>query len=145
MKLALLILHILSVGASMQCCSISREISDPTRPTQVRGWEPSEVGSTNIKGAFVLEKGQSTDNGKVGVKVIDIYPAQCRLLDSPKMPKAKIQFYKVSDQTIICESTFDRGGNRLDLPDVCKENLEWSVIYVSDINYKEKWVAFDLR
>lgn len=92
-----------------------------------------------------MNKGESTDNGHVGIKVIDIYPAKYHLLDAPDLPKAKMQFFRVPDQTVICEGIFTRGGNRLDLPYLCNDSLEWSVIYIRDINHGENWVFFDLR
>ena len=33
----------------------------------------------------------------------------------------------------------------LALPDVCRDRLDWSVISINEINYKENWVFFDLR
>src|SRR5882724_12214273 len=115
------------------------EIVNPSRPSSARGWEKTEVGSISVKGEFVLNKGEATDNGHVGLKVTDIYPAKYHFLDAPDLPKAQVQFFKVPDQTVICEGVFTRGGNRLDLPDLCKNDLEWNVIYIRDVNYDEGW------
>ena len=127
------------------CFGWGAEIENPTRPPSVHGWQKYETGSITVKGEFVLKKGESTDNGHVGVKVTDIYPAKHHLLDSPELPKAKVQFFRVPDQTVVCEGVFTRGSNRLDLPDLCKNNLEWNVIYSRDVNYDEGWVFLDLR
>jgi|SRR6266404_6952698 len=127
------------------CFGWGAEIENPTRPLSVRGWQSVEVGSITIKGEFLLRKGESTDNGHVGLKVTEIYPAKHHLLDSPELPKAKVQFFRIPDRTLVCEGVFTRGSNRLDLPDVCKNNLEWTVIYIRDVNYHEGWVFLDLR
>jgi hypothetical protein len=127
------------------CSSWDPEIVKPTRPRSVHGWQKYDTGSIQIRGEFVLGKDESIDNGHVGIKVLDIYPAKYHLLDSPELPKTKIQFFRVSEQTPICEGIFSRGGNRLDLPDTCKNYLEWTVIYIRDINHSESWVFFDLR
>jgi hypothetical protein len=127
------------------CGGWDPEIVKPTRPASVHGWQKYETESLTIKGQFVLSKGESTDNGHVGIRVVDIYAAKYHLLDSPELPRAKVQFFRVPDQTIICEGIFERGGNRLDLPDLCKDNLAWTVIYINGINHSESWVFFDLR
>ena len=127
------------------CFGWGAEIEKPTRPTSVRGWQKYETGSITVKGEFVLKKGESTDNGRVGIKVVDLYPAEHHLLDSPELPKAKVQFFRVPDQTPICEGVFTRGSNSLTLADLCKNNLDWTVIYIRDVNYDEGWVFLDLR
>jgi hypothetical protein len=127
------------------CNGWDDEIVKPIRPTSVHGWQKYDTGSITVTGEFVLSKGESVDNGRVGIRVIDIYPAKYHLLDSPELPEAKMEFFRVADQSRICEGVFTRGGNRLDLPDVCKNDLEWTVIYVRDINHSESWVFFDLR
>jgi len=127
------------------CVEWGREIENPTRPTSVRGWKKYETGSIGIKGEFVLKKGETTHNGQIGIRVVDLIAAKYHLFDSPELPKAKVQFFRVSDQAVICEGVFTRGSNRVDLPDLCKNNLEWSVIYIRDVNHDEGWVFLDLR
>jgi hypothetical protein len=50
----------------------------PTRPANLTGWhvEPRRDGVTFV-GDFVLSKGESTDNGEIGVKVVDIAATPC--------------------------------------------------------------------
>jgi hypothetical protein len=127
------------------CVGLGDEIERPTRPPSVRGWQSVEVGSITVKGEFLLKKGESTNNGRVGLKVTDLYPAKHHLLDSPELPKAKVQFFRIPDQTVICEGVFTRGSNSLTTADLCKNNLEWNVIYIRDVNYDEGWVFLDLR
>lgn len=127
------------------CVGWGDEIERPIRPPSVRGWQSVEVGPITVKGEFLLKKGESTHNGRVGLRVTDIYPAKHHLLDSPELPKAKVQFFKVPDHTLICEGVFTRGSNSLTTADLCKNKLEWSVIYIRDVNYDEGWVFLDLR
>lgn len=127
------------------CSRWGREIEKPTRPMTVHGWKQYETGSIGVKGEFVLQKGESTHNDRLGVKVVDLYAAKYHLLDSPELPKAKFSFFRFPDQAVICEGVFTRGSNRLDLPNLCQDKLEWTVIYVRDVNYDEGWVFFDLR
>lgn len=127
------------------CGGFGKEITSPTPPAAVHGWQKYQSGSVTVQGEFVLHKGESSDNGQFGIRVMDTYPAKTHLLDSPEMPKAKIQFYRVKDQALICEGVFTRGSNSLTLPDLCNDRLPWSVIYVRDVNDSEKWVFLDLR
>ena len=143
-------LKLLSAGAVIitqlsGCCSSQPEMRTGPRPQNVRGWQESQVGAITVKGQFVLNKGEATDNGRFGVRVLDIHPGRCHLFDVPDFPTTKLQFYKVPDQTVICEWTFKPGSGRLDLPDICGNKLDWSAISIDEINYKENWVFFDLR
>jgi hypothetical protein len=121
-----------------------RQLNEPERPSKVRGWEEHRIGTVTYDGDFVLDKGESTDNGKIGIRLIETYPGKCGLFKEREYPKAKLQFYRVSDQVILCESIFDRGTMGLE-PPICGADLEWSVIGITDINSKENWIVFDLR
>jgi hypothetical protein len=127
------------------CCSSQPEMRTGPRPNSVRGWQESQEGAIKVKGQFVLNKGESTDNGRFGIKILDIYPGKCHLFDIPDFPTTKLQFFRVSDHAVICEWTFKPGSGRLDLPHICKENLDWTAISINEINYKENWVFFELR
>jgi hypothetical protein len=127
---------------SSGCCD--KEITEPTRPV-VHGWKATQLGSITVKGSFILQKGETTDNGQIGIKLVDVYPAKCRLFNVSELPYAKIQFYKVSDKATICEGLFTLGSHSLDLPHLCGDKLEWNVIYIQDVNFKEGWAAFDIK
>src|SRR5215510_7637651 len=53
---------------SSSCCSDMRQLNEPERPSKVRGWDELRDGNTVIKGIFLLNKGESTDNGKIGIR-----------------------------------------------------------------------------
>jgi hypothetical protein len=146
MKVACYVFSALAVLLSSNCCSDMRQLNEPERPSKVRGWEELRVGGTTVAGIFVLDKGASTDNGKIGIRLVDTYAAECGLFPfkERKYPKAKLQVYRVSDQEILCESIFFRGGMRL-APPICEADLEWSAIEIIDINSKDNWITFDLR
>jgi len=74
LKLKLLSLGAVIVTQLTGCCSSQPEMQNGPRPQNVRGWQESQVGAITIKGQFVLNKGESTDNGRFGVRVLDIYP-----------------------------------------------------------------------
>ena len=124
------------------CCD--KDITEPKRPV-VEGWKAFPVGSIMIKGTFILQKGKSTGNGKVGIKLVELYPAKCAIARITQLPYVKMQLYKISDKSILCERMFGLSANVLNFPDVCSDELEWDVIWINSINFKEKWVAFELR
>jgi hypothetical protein len=143
--LSLLCLLTIMLPSLTSCFGWGEEIERPSRPKSVHGWQSFDTGSITVKGEFVLKKGESIDNGHVSIRVTEIYPAKYHLLDSPALPKARMTFFRIPDQTPICEGVFTRGSNTLDLTDQCKDSLEWDVIYIRDVNYDEGWVFFDLR
>lgn len=144
MKVIYYVFSALVILLSSGCCSDMRQLNEPERPSKVRGWEDLHHGDTIIAGIFLLNKGESTDNGNTGIRLVETYAGKCGLFKEPEYPKAKLQFYRVSDHAILCESNFFRGTMRL-VPPICKADLEWSAIEIIDINSKDNWVAFDLR
>jgi hypothetical protein len=80
------------------------------------------------------------------MRLVETYPGKCGLFRFKEVecPKAKLQFYRVSDQAILCESICPRGGMTL-APSICEGDLEWSGIEIIDINSKDNWIVFDLR
>lgn len=126
-------------------CGPGDDVENPTPPKSVHGWNAFDTGAITIKGEFLLRRGQSVDNGQIGVKVTDVFPVTYHLLDSWEMPKAKVQFFNVADKTPLCEGVFTRGSNSLTTDALCGNRLEWTDIYIRDVNYREGWVFFDLR
>ena len=122
-----------------------KEFNEPERPTYAQGWQQHDVGAVTIKGQFVLNKGQSVNDGTVGIRVVDIRGGSCAAFREPEYPSTKVQFFSVSDQRVLCEDVFRVGGSRLDVIEGCGKSLKWDVLGISAINSKDNWVAFDLR
>jgi hypothetical protein len=122
-----------------------KEFNEPERPTYAQGWQQRDVGAVSIKGQFVLNKGQSVNDGTVGIRVVDIRAGSCAPFREPEYPSTKVQFFSVPDQRILCEDVFRVGGSRLDVIEGCGKSLPRGVLGISGINSKDNWVAFDLR
>jgi len=45
------------------------EFNEPVRPTNPKGWQVHEDRSITVRGDFVLGKGESVDEGDIGIKV----------------------------------------------------------------------------
>ena len=141
---SLLIIAIYLVSGG--CCR-PYDTSEPTRPEKVQGWNTSKNGTILIVGSFILNKGESTENAKFGVKLIDLTP---RIICSgplaePSPGKIKLRFYRTSDKQVLCDTTISAigisGAGNLD----CLDNPELPPGYaVRAINYKQGWVWLEL-
>jgi hypothetical protein len=143
-----ILLGILALSAG-GCCHLSPMSRDtPSRPTVKTTWtESHDYGMTSF-GPIILNKGESTDNGSLGVKVIDFVPRSCSsfLSHSPEPPKAVFQFYRPSDHYVFCEVTLSGPANSsIDREEMCGTKTGISVVGINGINANEGWVSFDLR
>ena len=144
LSLSLLIISCVYAG----CCS-PQEQAQPARPEKVSGWKEVQESGFVIVGTFVLSKGESTDNGKLGVKVVDIIPPKACSEGYAAMPKVVLSFYRPSDGKVLCdEAIFTEGGTLMGTGPPyphCKPDVGLSAISVNAINTKDNWVWFDLR
>jgi hypothetical protein len=129
-------------------CHLLAGRSEPSYPTNVTGWKDYQENGAQQRGNFVLKKGETTDNGKIRIKVLDI-TAPDPFAESgtwSSLPKAQLEFVRVSDQKVLCTHTYaEREGRRLSAD--CGENLvEYGLLGISirAINLKEQWVFFAL-
>src|SRR5262252_6796260 len=93
MKVMYYVFSAMVVLLSSSCCSDMRQLNEPERPSKVRGWDELRDGDTVIKGIFLLNKGESTDNGKIGIRLVETYAGTCRLFPfrEREYPQAKLQ------------------------------------------------------
>lgn len=129
------------------CCQLfSKEDKQPDRPNVTSSWgERTDFGVTSI-GFFVMNKGETIDNGRLGVKVIDVFPKKCECMScDPTSPRVRLAFYQPSDNKVLCEGDFFKGSASLDIAANCDPTMGISVISINAINTKENWVSFDLR
>jgi hypothetical protein len=116
----------------------------PDRPTQVDGWKQTKDDGVTFRAVLLLRKGESSANGKFGVRVTDIIEGNpCCGDPSPLCDRrARIQFFRSGDGQILCElEPSDRGNNAIS----CGDQIGVSVIGVRAINTADGWVLFDLR
>src|SRR6267142_7039815 len=142
----ILVILTLWLGAMLLsgCCDLQlRKRAQPKYPDKVRGWvTESPVDRRMLQGPFVLKKGESTENGKIGVRVSDIIPAQCRARFAEFADNAKVvlQFFDPRTRKNLCEATVPENTNaRIDLPDVCQGKVDIIVVGVTDVNTDAKW------
>jgi hypothetical protein len=135
-------------GMMRGCCSSKQP--EPAHPGSVAGWKESHEGSVQTVGMLVLKKSESSDNGTVGVRVVDIVAGDsCAghgTLQS--IPRVKMQFYQPSQQKVICEEILTAGSGTSLVATSCGEriaDLGVTAISINAINATEGWVWFELR
>ena len=139
-----LLLILLLIFAS--CGPCMEPPHQPTRPSSVEGWKDVYDQSSGVRyrALLLLRKGESSDNGKCGVKVADILEAKpcCGDPGPDCYRRARIQFYNPADGRVLCEVESQSLGNSVIR---CGDALGVSVIGMGAINTAEGWVVFDLR
>ena len=130
------------------CCSPLPK--EPESPGAVPGWKASDAGGVHTVGILVLKKGESSDNGILGVRVVDIIPADpcAGSTTLQRTPRVRLQFYQVPEQTLICEEVLTSGSGTSLVVGSCGDRIARrgvSAISVNAINATEQWVWFELR
>jgi hypothetical protein len=146
--IAVLALFIISLSAG-GCCSNEPRV-EPAYPQSVSGWKERSKHGVRIHGEFVLNKGTSTDNGKIQVKIIDLIPPEpcAEAAAFQANARARIQFVRLSDNKVLLNDLFvDSGWMTLRTADgsTLYDEFGVDVIYVYDINLEDGWVHFELR
>ena len=145
MRILLISFVALSFWSFSACCR--RETSQPQRPAAPRGWQQSRSGSVNFICSLLLDEGESSDNGTIGVTVVSIVsPDLCAERDSfLGSARARLKFFNPASGETLCEVTvMDRSNADLEASSYCGTNKLLKVISVAAINTKEKWIAFSL-
>ena len=121
----------------------------PIRPDIKSSWKEShDYGFTSV-GQFVLNRGESTDNGQLGIRVVDFIPSTCRSIfaEYPDPPKVVLEFYRASDKQVLCRVTLDGpiANSSIDRQEMCGNRTGFSVVGINGLNARDGWVSFDLR
>ena len=135
-----LILFVLTLAVWLSACCPQRK--EPPLPTDAIGWKDYQEGTFKYLGRFLLKKGESIDNGKVQIKVLELMPPDCpsEAASFEHLTRVRLQFRDLSNQR-ICEDVFpeDGGGGRCDLIGDDESRI---YVGVRAINLKEGWVYF---
>jgi len=114
----------------------------------VSGWKDTYSSGVHSIGELYLHKGTSSDNGNLGVEVIDVVKPQAGAEGYAGMPKVILRFYRAADKRTLCEATFTEGGTSIGTghPTLTVSRiLVYLAISVNAINTKDNWVWIDLR
>jgi hypothetical protein len=120
------------------CCTQPQTAT--AHPAAVRGWQTWDHFGVRLIGELVLRKGEASDNGNLGVRVLGIRAgkAACRVGREPIEPDVTVLFYKLADPNVTCTITTAAGSRLLQ----CDERLGLNMLAVLAINSEEGWVYF---
>ena len=149
-KLPLWVASILLCGFAVGCC-VNKLHKEPSFPSDVQlGWREKEVNlkGLQVRGVFVLKKGEAADNGEIQVKVINIIandPCDSQGINS--LPKATIQLMRLSDQMVLCTGTYTEKAYGILPADCGSETAELGIsgYRINAINLSKGWVFFELH
>jgi hypothetical protein len=101
-----------------------------------------------MRGRFVLRNGETTDNGNIQIKILQlIAPNRCAEEGAfNAQARVRFQFVRLSDHQVLCEDIFAEHGGGSITP--CRDMvapLGVSAIWVSAISLKEEWAFFIVR
>jgi len=137
--LALLFAQVICLVAS-SCCPFSE--SQPVRPNEVLGWNTVQIGGLDVVCVLLLNKGESSENNNLGVRVVNIIPGDpCAHPGWQALRKVELEFYRPADHHIYGSCITGVGNSLLEL----ESEACISAIGIQEINSKENWVVFDLR
>jgi hypothetical protein len=145
MKTSLAFLVLLTMFFVRACCSAPDHI-EPTAPNGPLGWKSTEEKGVRILGKFLLHRGETTSNDKIQVKVLEVFPGDgcAESASYLQNPSAKVQFVRLSDHQVLCESRFyEKESGDLKCGQALSE-FDVLGISVNAINLKEGWVFFEL-
>ena len=117
--------------------------NDPPFPQNLVGWKYREANDVGIVGEFVLKRGESTNNGELEIKVVDLIPADPCAENGTALAidNVKLGFIRMSDKKVVCEDTYPAVSG------ACATALHEfliSGIGIKGINIKDQWVHFEL-
>lgn len=133
---------------SRGCCSARPP--EPAHPGSVAGWNQSHEGSVDTVAMLVLKQGESSDNGRVGVKVVEIIAGDpCAGYGTlQSSPRVRMQFYQPSHQKVLCEELLTAGSGTSLIAGPCRQTIgDFGITAISTnaINATDGWVWFELR
>lgn len=145
MKTSLAFFTLLIVLLIRGCCSAPAH-TEPTAPTEPLGWTPTQENGVRILGKFLLHRGETTSNGKIQVKLLEIFPGDgcAESASYLQNASAKLQFLRLSDHQVLCEvRLYEQQSGDVKCGQALSES-DVLGISVNAINLKEGWVFFEL-
>jgi hypothetical protein len=137
------ILFVLVFAMWLSACCPQRK--EPPPPKDAMGWKDFQEGTTKLRGRFLLKKGESTDNGKVELEVLELIPPDCpsEVGSFERQARVKLQLRSLSNPQIQCSDVFPEHGGGEICDSIADDYDIWGV-GVGAINLKEGWVYFIL-
>ena len=149
MRIYLVVLLLIAFCAA-GCCLNASGHTEPAYPNDGLGWKDfgSNSGGAVIRGRFVVRKGETTDNGKIQIKVLELIPpdrcAEAGAFNA--QARVRFQFVRLSDHRVLCADIFpEQGGVNITPCGAMVAELGVGGIWVSAVSLKEEWAFFEVR
>jgi hypothetical protein len=142
--------QVLLCGFAIGCC-VNHLHKDPPYPGDVEtGWRErdTDLKGLQVRGVFILKKGEAVDNGEIQVKVVDIIANDpCDTQGVNSLPKVTIQLRRMSDQVILCTGTYTEKAYGVLPADCGSEAAELGIsgYRINAINLSKGWVLLELH
>lgn len=147
MKLISVVIALLSLVTN-GCC-VRKERAEPSHPGIIPQWVARKESGVHILGTFVLKSGDTSDNGKVQVKVVGLIAGNsCAEYGSyAQQDKVRLQFIDLINKKVVCEETYVQGGSTTLFSGPCASlpnDFGIAAVYIKAVNIKDGWVYFEL-
>lgn len=133
---------LLSFTLMRSCCPVASHV-EPPYPKDIAGWYESDKYKGEVKGSFVLRKGEETSNGKITIQVVDLLPGSvCDRGSQDGGARAKLRFIRTEDRQTLCEDEFPDHGFRSLEATQCGDRLQMfgiSVITIKAVSLENGW------
>lgn len=126
-----------------RACCPSVEHPEPEYPSDVKGWQSPDPITSEIRGSFVVKKGEEISNGQIRIKVVDLIPGNiCDRGTEDGRTTVRLRFSSTRDQTTICEDGFPDRGSRQVTGGHCGDKLEGfgiGYIKINAVSLRDRW------
>ncbi|GEM_PF-2302689 len=142
---------VISFCAFAAGCCMNNLHKEPSFPGDVQqGWREKDAKQKGlqVRGVFVLKKGEATDNGEIQLKVVNIIAHDpCDAQGVNSLPKATIQLVRMSDQLLLCSGTYTEKAYGILSAECGSEAAALGITgyRINAINLSKGWVFFELH
>lgn len=137
---------LLAFPAALSGCCNNTYVEQPIYPSDVPGWREIRFSNgVHSIGVLVLRKSESSNNGQVGITIVDVIPPnRCAEPGSWQgEPRVILKLFNPSNPSDACQTTMGSGGHSV-LSSACGSAFGLGVINIIGINSNDRWVHLEL-
>lgn len=143
--LGCIIKYCLIITFSIMTVSCCDPPTQPKHPGKVKGWlTTAERDESDIIAVLVLKKGEKSQQGSIGVEIVDIFPPEkpCAFDSIGSLPRTSIRFYSPQNGSTVCEQIV-YGPSNTNV--ACASAIGVYTVGIQAINTQDNWILIDLR
>lgn len=146
MSIRCFVFILLASPVALSGCCTNTYVKQPIYPSDVPGWRDIRFSNgVHSIGILVLAKNESSDNGQVGLTIVDVIPPdRCAEPGSWQgEPRVVLKLFNPSKPTDACQTTMGTGGHSV-LSSACGSTVGLAAINIIGINSNDRWVHLEL-